>query len=174
MATGLNRPPENYLERPCGASLGAAEFTAGKKRTFISCDAKPDLQTGIWLSLEVPTCCLEAIRMLHSSYPSLMLLLPQATLNFPPHPTLAVSTSAHLLQCHLELKGPCFCFLLDTRKDIVICLIHLFTLFLKGSRTFLSTTIFAKHSQHDLPVATEQLQPVYLYICIFGLLPSSP
>lgn len=167
-------PPENYLERPRGASLGAAEFTVGKKRTFISCDAKPDLQTGTWLSLEVPTCCLEPIRMLHSSYPSLMSLFPQATLNFPPHPTLAVSASARLLQCHLELKGPCLCFLLDTCKQIFICLLHLFMLFLKGSRTFLSTTIFAKHSQHDLPVGTQQLQPVYLYICIFGLLPSSP
>lgn len=92
-----------------GTSLGAAEFTVGKKRTFISCDATPDLQIGIWLSLEVPTCCLEAVRMLYSSYPTMIPLFPQAILHFPPH-----RTSALLLQCHPELKGPSLCFLLET------------------------------------------------------------
>lgn len=138
----LNGPPVKYLECQGGASLGASEVTVGKKRKFISCDAQPHLQTGICLSLEVPTCCLEAIKMLHSFCSSVIPLLPTGNRAFPspsqprclyPCPSLATSPGA---------EGSPLLSVEDSCKDIFICLIHPFLLLLRGSKSFLSTTIF--------------------------------
>lgn len=101
------------------------------------------LLTGIGLSLEVPTCCLESIGVLYSSYPSMIPVFLQETLHFPSHPSLAVSSPALLLKCHLELKGPGVASSVkDICTDMLKYLIHPFPLSLKGPESSLSTTTF--------------------------------
>lgn len=98
---------------------------------------------GFGLSLEVPTCCLEANRVLYSSYPSMIPIFLQATLHFPSHLSLAVSSLALLLKCHLELKGPGVASSVkDICTDMLTYFIHPFPLSLKGPESSLSTTIF--------------------------------
>lgn len=90
-------------------------------------------------------------------------------MHFPSHPSLAVSSPALLLKCHLELKGPGVASSVkDICTDMLKYLIHPFPLSLKGPESSLSTTTF----QNTFLITICLREQAHLHIHIFGVLPS--